>query len=63
MPSDGFETIAGGESGRTYSESKFKKNFEVISRLGKGVTGTVFHVKNKEDDKEYAIKVIEKGFM
>lgn len=39
--------------------SKFQENFEMLKFLGKGDGGLVFHVKEKKDNKEYAIKRID----
>ncbi|MEI0581464.1 protein kinase domain-containing protein [Brachyspira pilosicoli] len=39
----------------------FESNFEIISELGKGGNGTVYHVKNKYDNVEYALKFLHNG--
>lgn len=49
---------AGENDAKTDYISDFHKNFEVIDLLGKGGFGIVFHVKNKKDANEYAVKRI-----
>ena len=38
--------------------SRYKLDFEFITRLGKGGFGIVFHARNKLDENEYAVKRI-----
>ncbi|GAB5361024.1 hypothetical protein AAMO2058_000679000, partial [Amorphochlora amoebiformis] len=40
-------------------ESRYKRDYEYIGRLGKGGFGTVFLAKNKLDGQSYAIKIIQ----
>lgn len=49
-----------GEDKQTPAEfkSRFADEFDCIACLGKGGYGIVFHVRNKVDDQEYAVKRI-----
>lgn len=61
MSSSQFETIIGGQNTQTDSKSKFKNNFDILRELGKGRTGIVYHVRDKESKEEYAVKKIKMG--
>ena len=56
--SDSSPTL--GEDKQTPAEfkSRFADEFDCIACLGKGGYGIVFHVRNKVDDQEYAVKRI-----
>lgn len=51
-----FETIACGGNLRTHIKSKRGESFKILNILGKGISGTVYHVKSEKDGNEYAIK-------
>lgn len=40
-------------------ETKFTRDFKIISRLGKGGYGVVYRVKKHFDEGDYAIKIIK----
>ncbi len=46
------------EGKSTHEESRFLKDFEEIKFIGKGGFGSVYKVKNKLDDRYYAVKKI-----
>ena len=46
-------------SSTTTETSKFTREFKVTIRLGKGNYGVVYGVRNKLDEKDYAVKIIK----
>ncbi len=41
------------------SEELANKDYDLIVRIGKGATGTVFHIRTKKFQQDYAMKVIQ----
>lgn len=58
VSSDSNPTLGEDKQNPAEFKSRFADEFECISCLGKGGYGIVFHVKNKVDDQEYAVKRI-----
>ena len=42
-----------------YYVYRLKKDYDVMKHLGKGGFGVVYHVRNKLDHQEYAVKIIK----
>ncbi len=42
-----------------FNQNRLETEFELKDRLGRGGFGVVYHVKNKLDDGQYALKIIK----
>ena len=56
-PASGF-VMSPGFSAPLWIESRYQKDFEELGRIGKGAFGSVYRVKHRVDEREYAVKKV-----
>ena len=56
-PANGFPASP-GFPGTQWNESRYQKDFEELGRIGKGAFGSVYRVKQRLDEREYAVKKV-----